>query len=277
MSSILEPEIGWTQLAIMAIGLVLAYEICYRVGRRRPEQSAEAKRSQADVAVAAVLALLGLMLAFSFEIGASRFDRRKELVLDEANAIATTYLRADLVAAPYDQRIRELLRAYVDARQGLKTSEELERAIRKSAAYHDELWANAVAVARTSPTPVTALFIASLNNLIDLHEARVTVGLYQRIPPAIFASLYLVSLLAMGMVGLRAGLDRSRGPLPAAILVASIMSVMALIGSLDDPVSRLFHISQHALDDTERMMRAPETSRGASPPSSSIGRAPSSW
>jgi len=256
MGSILEPRLGWPELAIMAVGLVVAYEVCYRVGRLRPEEMRDAKKSQADVAVAALLALLGLMLAFSFEIGASRFDNRKALVLDEANAIATTYLRAELIPAPYDQRVQGLLRAYLHARHGWNTPEELERAIKASSSLHSELWANAVGAAHANDSPVTALFIASLNSMIDLHEARVTVGLYQRIPPAIFASLYLVSLLAMGMVGLRAGLDRSRGPLPAAILVASIMCVMSLIASLDDPVSRLFHVNQHAIADTERLMRA---------------------
>jgi len=275
MSSILEPQVGWPELVIMAAGLGLAYEICYRVGRRRGEETREAKKSQADVAVAALLALLGLMLAFSFEIGATRYDRRKELVLDEANAIATTYMRAELVPPPYDQHIQELLRSYIRARHGWNTPVELERAIKGSSSLHDDLWSNAVAAARASPSAVTALFVTSLNNMIDLYEARVTVGLYQRIPPAIFASLYLVSLLAMGMVGLRAGLDRSRGLLPAAILVASIMCVMALIASLDDPVSRLFQISQHALDDTERLMKT-APGHGKNAISSSLFHVPSS-
>jgi hypothetical protein len=259
MGSILEPRITWVQLAIMAVGLVIAYETCYRLGRHRHEDAREAKRSQADVAVAALLALLGLMLAFSFDIGASRFDRRKALALDEANAIATTYLRAKLVPAPYDERIQAELRAYVQARYGWKTPQELERALKASASLHADLWADAVAAARAAPSPTTALFVTSLNNLIDLHEARVTVGLYQRIPPAIFASLYLVSLLSLGMVGLRAGLDRLRGPLPAMVLVTSIMCVMALIASLDDPVSRLFYVNQHALDDTAHLMGLHET------------------
>jgi hypothetical protein len=256
MGSILQPEIGWVQLALMAIGLVIAYEVCWQIGRRRREETRDAKKSQADVAVAALLALLGLMLAFSFELGANRFDRRKSIVLDEANAIATTYLRAELLPAPYDHRSQQLLRDYVRAREGWHTPEELERAIRRSSSLHDDLWTNAVAAARaTPPSPITAQYIESLNRMLDLYEARVTVALYQRIPPAIFVALYFMSLLSIGMVGLRAGVDRSRGPLPAAILMTSIMSVMALIASLDQPMSRLFHVTQHALHDTERMMR----------------------
>jgi len=189
--------------------------------------------------------------------------------------VASDYMRAELVPPPYDQHIQELLRSYIRARHGWNTPVELERAIKGSSSLHDDLWSNAVAAARASPSAVTALFVTSLNNMIDLYEARVTVGLYQRIPPAIFASLYLVSLLAMGMVGLRAGLDRSRGLLPAAILVASIMCVMALIASLDDPVSRLFQISQHALDDTERLMKT-APGHGKNAISSSLFHVPSS-
>ena len=260
MHSVLQPQVGWLQLAIMAIGLLLVYEVGYRLGHRRRDETRDAKKAQADVAVAAVLALLGLMLAFSFDIGARRYDRRKELVLEEAGAIATTYRRAKLVPSPYDQNIQVLLRTYVRARTSSRTPEELERAVRDSALLHAELWTNAIAVARAAPdSPITALFIASLNDMIERHEARVTVRLYQRIPPAIFASIYMVSLLGLGMVGLRAGLDRTRGVLSAGVLVASVICVTALIASLDDPVSRMFHVSWHALDDTERLMEADAT------------------
>jgi hypothetical protein len=93
--------------------------------------------------------------------------------------------------------------------------------------------------------------------MIELHEARVTVALYQRIPPAIFASLYFVALLAIGMLGIRGGLDRERGLVPALILIASIMCVMSLIAALDQPVSRLFDVSKHALQDTQRVLAHP--------------------
>jgi hypothetical protein len=256
MTSILEPRLGLLQLAVMAVGLLIAYEVCFRIGRQRRDEVREAKKAQADVAVASLLALLGLMLAFSFSIGADRFAERKRIVLDEANSIATAYLRAELLPAPYDQRIQALLRRYVEARLELKTAEDVERAIAKSAELHVELWANATAAARAAPSPITAVFIDSLNHVIDLHEARVTVALFQRIPPAIFASLYLVAILSIAMVGLRAGLDRLRGLAPAVLLIAAISCVLALIASLDDPKSHMFRISNHAMADTHRAMAA---------------------
>src|SRR5262249_41619486 len=103
-------------------------------------------------------------------------------------------------------------------------------------------------------SPVVSLFLASLNQMIDLLQARITVSFYQRIPPAIFTMLYVVSLLAIGMVGLRAGIDRSRGWMAAAGLVAPIMSVVALIASLDAPLSRLFEINQHAITHARQLM-----------------------
>jgi hypothetical protein len=255
MSTLLEPRVGWLQLVLMAIGLLLAYEVCYRIGRRRRDDTRDVRKSQTDVAVGALLALLGLLLAFSFSIGAQRFEQRRQLVLDEANAIVTAYLRCDLAGPPYHDRIQELLRQYVRVRLAAKTSAELERVIKESAALHEELWANTAAVGQANlHSPAIALFIDAVNRMINLREARVTVGLFQRIPPAIFVSLYVVSLLALGMVGLRAGLDRTRGPLPAMILIGAIICVMALIASLDDPESRLFHISRHALEDAQRVM-----------------------
>jgi hypothetical protein len=259
MNTLLEPRLGALQLVLMTVGLFVAYEVCFRIGRRRRDDVREARRSQAEVAVAALLALLGLLLAFSFGIGAARFDKRRDLVLEEANAIGTTYLRAGMLPAPHGEHVEALLREYVGMRMGVKNAVDLERAVVKSGDLHAAMWAEATAVARAEPTPITALFVASLNNLIDLHQARITVALYQRIPPAVFASLYVVALLAIGMVGLRAGLDRSRGLSTATILIAAIMSVMALIASLDDPQSHLFDINKHALQATKRTMEAGPT------------------
>jgi len=254
MESMLEPRLGLFSLIAMAIGLFVAYEVCYRIGRLRPEELREAKKAQADVAVAALLTLLGLLLAFTFEIGQTRYDTRKQIVLEEGNAIETTYRRAATLPAPHDERMRALLRDYVRVRVGHTTPEAVERAIRESGELHGRLWAEATEAARDTPTAVVSVFLLSLNQMIDLQGARITVGLYQRIPPAIFTMLYVVSLLAIGMVGLRAGIDRSRGLMSAAVLIAAIMSVIALIASLDSPMSRLFEINQYAIAHAEQLV-----------------------
>jgi hypothetical protein len=126
--------------------------------------------------------------------------------------------------------------------------------IRESAAEHDELWAATAAVARESSSPIVALFVDSVNRMLDLQQARITVALFQRLPPAIFTVLYIVSLLGMGTIGLRAGLDRTRGWFSAVVLVVAIMSVIGLIDSLDSPSSRFFQINQYTIDHARAVM-----------------------
>ena len=254
METTLAPQLGWFVMLGMTAGLLLAYELCYRLGRIRRDEAREARKSQADVALAALFALLGLLLAFSFEIGESRYDRRKEIVLDEGTAIETAFLRAGTLPAPYDTRTQAIIRRYAEHRLGVDTPEALERAIRDSASEHGKLWTETTAVARELPTPIVALYVEAVNRMFDLHEDRITVGLFQRLPPAIFTMLYVVSLLAMGMVGLRSGFDRTRGWFAAAVLVVAIMSVIAMIDSLDSPLSRYFKINHYAIEHARAVM-----------------------
>jgi len=255
MESLLEPRLGLLRLLGMTAGLLVAYEVCYRIAHHHRDESREAKKSQVDLAAAALLALLGLLLAFSFEIGESRYDKRKEIVLDEGNAIETTYSRAAMLPSPHDVRIKTLLRSYVQHRVGLPTPEALDRGIRASATLHGDLWAEAAAAAHEHDgSPIVALFVSSLNEMIDLQEARVTVGLFQRLPPAIFTILYVVSLLSIGMLGFRAGLDRTRAWLVTIVIAGAIMSVIGLIDSLDNPTSRLFHVNKYAIEHAMNAM-----------------------
>lgn len=255
MSELIATRITWVGLVVMLLGLFAINEIAYRVALRRPEHQRDARKSQIDVVIAALLALLGLLLAFSFDIGQERFTRRRDLILDEANAIATTYLRAEMLPAPHGERIEALLREYVDERTNIKSPADLERALRQSSHIHAQLWREASEVGRANlGSPVVALFIQSLNEVIDLHQSRVTVGLFQRLPPVIIETLYLVALLSVALVGMRSGMDRMRGHAPTVVLIIVIMVVLALIDSLDAPDSRLFGIDKGALEDTKALL-----------------------
>ena len=270
MTAFIGSGVSWVELALLLLGLFAVNEIAYRIAARFRHDAPDARKSQADLVVAALLGLLGLLLAFSFGIGDERFAKRKELVLDEANAIATTYLRADMLPAPHGARIQALLRQYIDERTNLKSAADLDRALQHSAELHGQLWHEATAVARENlGSPVVALFVASLNQVIDLHESRVTVALFQRLPPVIFGVLYFVSLLSVAMVGLRAGLDRTHNRVPAGALVVVIMAVLALITSLDQPASRLFAISKHALHDTQQLIEKDRSAVEANGPRAS--------
>jgi hypothetical protein len=119
------------------------------------------------------------------------------------------------------------------------------------------LWAEATTVGNQMPeSEVASLFVQSLNEVIDLHESRLTVALHQRMPAPILLTLCFVSLLSIGLVGYSAGLTRWRSPFPTAALVLAVSSVVVLIVELDRPLgSRLFRVSETAMQDTQERMR----------------------
>jgi len=255
MREFLEAGIGgWVALATVA-ALLIIYELGDVLGRRRHNGAREARKAQADLLVPSLLGLLSLLLAFSLNIVQNRFDRRKALLLDDANAIGTTYLRAKTLPPPYDREIEALLHEYISFRVEARDPEALQVALVRSGKIHTQLWTQATAVARANPdSVVVGRFLESLNYMIDLHTARVTVGLYQRMPRAILWMLFFVSALAVGMAGFRAGLDRSRAVIPIALLVLAITAVLAMIVDLDRPGSRMFPISQGAMEDVRQSM-----------------------
>ena len=142
--------------------------------------------------VGAMLGLLAFILAFTFGLTAARFEARKQLVLDEANAIGTTYLRAGLLPPTQGLEVRRMLREYADIRLNT-TVENIHETRKKSAEIHGRLWSQAKSLVQADmDSEVRSLFIASLNELIDLHQSRLTVGWQYRIPGTVWLVVYLL-------------------------------------------------------------------------------------
>ena len=123
-----------------------------------------------------MLGLLAFILAFTFGLASSRFEARRGLILSEANAIGTSYLRAALLPDPQRTEIRNTLREYTDVRLTAGQPEKIEWSIRRSEELQTRLWSQAVEVAQKKPGPIAGLFIGSLNEVIDMHAKRVTAG-----------------------------------------------------------------------------------------------------
>ena len=246
-------------LAMVAVFLVAA-EGGYRLAGYRLHRKDVGQTSQAGAIMGATLGLLAFMLAFTFGMGASRFDTRKQLVLDEANAVRTAYLRADLLPQSARAEFRDLLREYVAVRVRAvgKGEDELRQGIARSEELHGLLWSRAVALAGGKGSPVFAgLFIQSLNNVIDLHAKRVTAGLRNRIPVSIWVTLYFVASLAMVVMGYHARLTGRRSTMATVALVMTFSAVMLLIMDLDRPDQHLFQVSQRAMADLLEKMHQP--------------------
>jgi hypothetical protein len=248
----------WALFGTTVVLILLAVEAGFRVGRWRQQRAEHERETPVGTIAAAILGLLSFLLAFTFGMAASRFEIRRELVLDEANAIGTTYLRAALVPEPHRTEIRTLLRDYVDFRLGGVEPGMAVPALKRSEELQGRLWAQAVIVAEKKPTPITGLVIQSLNEVINLHTKRVTMGLRNRIPNPIWGALYFTAILAMAGVGYLEGLTSKTRTLATLVLVVTFSGVLWLLADLDRPQEGLIKVSQQAMMDLRKSMTPPE-------------------
>jgi hypothetical protein len=204
--------------------------------------------------VGAVLGLLAFILAFTFGMTASRFDVRRQLLLQEANAIGTTYLRAGLLPQTQGLEIRRLLREYADVRLNI-TAGDVQKTLNKSEEIHGRLWAQAKSLVQTDmDSELRSLFTVSLNEMIDLHQSRKTVGLQYRIPGAVWLTVYVLSLLSMLTVGYQVGMSEMRRLRGTPVLAAAFALVILMIADIDRPGEGLMRVSQQPLADVQQMM-----------------------
>jgi hypothetical protein len=227
----------------------LVFELGFRHGRKRRDHAGEDEKSQVRTVLAALIGLLGLFLAFSFDMVAERFETRKTLVIKEANAISTAYLRAGMIPDPHRTRVRELLRKYVEERLGVHP-ENFEERLQQAVALQHALWTHAEAIGdQHSDSEIVALFVQSLNDVIDVHEERLASGVHHRLPITLLAALFLVSLLAIGSLGHSSGLTHYRSPLPILAIILAIIIVETLIIDLDRPLAGLFDVRQDVMSE----------------------------
>lgn len=244
-------------LFVGAAGLCLAaVEAGYRFGQWRRRRVTQEKEAPVGAMVGAMLGLLAFLLAFTFSLAASRFDERRRTVLDEANAIGTTYLRTRLLPEPHKTQIAKLLRDYVDARVEAVETGQVKEGIHRSEELQERLWSEAVAAAdKNSASVMTALFLHSLNETIDIHSKRLLVGTRSRIPLVIWIGLLALALLSMGGIGYQSGLSETRrSPIMVALVVA-FAGVLFLIADLDRGREGLLQVDQKAMHDLQKSMR----------------------
>ena len=243
-------------LATVAV-VLLAVEGGFRLGQYRRRRSEQEDRPPVGEMVAATLGLLAFLLAFTFGLAASRFDVRRGLVIDEANAIGTTALRAGLLPEPHRSDVQHLLREYVDVRLEAVQPGKLSRSISRAEELHARLWAHAIAVGEKNPgSIVVGLFVASLNEVIDLHAKRLALGVRNRIPGAIWAALSFVAIIGTSVMGYHAGLAGSGRSLALLALVLAFSAVVTLIADLDRPQEGLLRVSQQTMIDLQRTLAA---------------------
>jgi len=247
---------------VVFVGFVIValatYEIAFRLGRWWRLRSPEQEQGSRDMMVGSVLAMLAFLLAVTMGMASDRFDTRRGLVRDEANTIGTTFLRAGYLPEPYGEVIQNLLREYVPLRIASSDLTRLEANYARSKKIHDELWTQARELVRQTPdTDVKALFIVSLNELIDLHTTRVTARIYGRVPETVVLVLVIGAVMTMGLVGYSAGLTRRRSVVSTVILVLAVGAVLTLVIDLDRPQEGFLQVNQQPLIDLHEELGDP--------------------
>ena len=187
------------------LGMFLFLEIGRRIALRRIAKDPEGARAGTAAAEGAVFALFGLLVAFTFSGAAARFDARRQLIVQEANAIGTAYLRLDLLPADAQPALRGLFREYLDSR--LDTYRRLPdvhgalKELAHSVELQGRIWTQAVAACRAQSNPATtSLVLASLNDLIDIVTTR-TMATRMHPPGIIFWLLFGLGLGCSLMAG----------------------------------------------------------------------------
>lgn len=236
---------------LLSIVLLLAAgELGYRVGLWKRARADEVLRSQISTTQAAVFGLLALLLAFTFSMAVQRFDVRKQLVLDEANAIGSAYLRADFLDARVRDEMRSLLRTYVDLRLEYGSEPEGERreqAFAEARALQGKMWTVAVAAVRQPDSPrIAQLFVESLNELVDVDAKRMA-AYANTVPLTVWFLLGCIAVLAVFTNGYGAGSGGHRLVLSMLMLPLVTAAVIAVCVDLDRPRRGLILVSQQSM------------------------------
>lgn len=239
---------------ILTAGLFLLFsEAGFRLGRRLKERSAQKEWPQSGAITGATLGLLAFMLAFTFGLATSRLDSRKSLVVAEANAVGTTWLRSQMLPEPYPRTLKPLFLRYVQIRLEVGRRpgdmQRFARLLEESTEIQNRLWAQARALGREYPRSVIlGLFVQSLNEMIDLQETRLDVARY-RLPPGVLATLYFTAFTASAMVGINAGQSGSRAFVITLLLTVTLAVVTSLIIDLDRTNQALFQVKLQSMVD----------------------------
>jgi hypothetical protein len=206
--------------------------------------------------VSASLALLAFMLGFTYNVAQARFEERRLLIVDEANAIGTAYLRADFLEEPGRGVVKQLLRQY--AAQRTPSPATAEQAISASEELQQKLWAQTAAAAQKHPNwPVYSTFITAMNDVIDIHSKRVASAFNARIPLSIWLALFAIGSLAMIATGYYCGMTGDRSGVETMLMILSFMTVLFVVADLDRPFEGSIRAPQQPLIDLNHKLGNP--------------------
>jgi hypothetical protein len=214
--------------------------------RSRRQTFPENARSDFSVIVGATLTLLGLLIGFTFSMATTRYDLRKSLEEEEANAIGTEYVRLDFLPAVDSAKLKALLREYTGLRIRFYTSSdepELEQVDAETARLQNQLWAVLAAAAKLQPTPLSALASSGMNDVLNA-QGYTQAAWWNRIPIAAWSLMSLIALLCNLLLGY--GMQ-SKGLVLSLILPLAVSISFFLIADIDSPRGGIIRVQPQNL------------------------------
>ena len=251
---------NYSILVVFLVGIAVVFltsEFGWRLGIRTKGHGASGNISALEQSL---LGLLALIVGFTFLMALTRFEARREAVLNEANAIGTTALRARLLPEPHRTESLKLLREYTQIRIDYiptgRSFAQLPPLIDRSNNIQEALWQQVKALSAKDDNMVpTGLFIQALNEMIDNQGRRLS-ALRTYIPNVVLLLLFGIAAVACGFAGYASGLDPLRTRLPVFITAFLVCSVIFVILDLDGPNAGFVTISQQPMIDTAACLSA---------------------
>ncbi|MGA7136415.1 MAG: hypothetical protein WBZ14_01975 [Terriglobales bacterium] len=235
---------------ILALSLVVLW-LSARLGAAFCKGRAKLEADERDdfsLVVAATLTLLGLIIGFSFSMASSRYDQRKIYEEAEANAIGTEYVRADLLPDPDAARVRALLRSYLDQRvlfYETRDARQIQRIDATTAQLQTELWSATRAPAAAQPTPVVALAVSGMNDVLN-SQGYTQAAWWNRIPTGAWGLMAAIAICCNLLIGY--GVHRAQKEARLLFVLPLVVSIsFFLIADIDSPRSGLIRVQPQNL------------------------------
>ena len=247
-------------LALIVVGVIGAATATGVLLGRRLRHHSEVLREPFGVLQGALLGVVGLILAFGLSLAVGRYEGRRTAVVDEANAIGTTYLRAQLIAEPARTRSLALLREYADLAirlaHDVPSSSDMRRTAAEEGVVQRRLWRLAGEALDADPVAsAPRLYVDSLNTMIDMQTVRIS-GLNNRVPGAVLALEVIGAAIALGLLGLFLSV-LGRGLLPIVFAAALVSMLLLVTFDLDRPVRGLITVPATPLESLRASMELP--------------------
>jgi len=236
---------------VLILWLAARYGMALR--QRRPLRDGE--RDDFGIVQGATLTLLALLIGFTFSMATTRYDLRKNYEEAEANAIGTEYLRVELLPDSEVPHIQTLLREYLEQRilyYETRDGPKLQKIGGRTAELQTQLWSSVRGQAAVSPTPITALVLAGMNDVIN-SQGYTQAAWWNRIPTEAWVLMGLISVLCNLMLGYMTGKLKARTFLVILPLVVAV--AFTLIADIDSPRRGLINVVPQNLQALEATLR----------------------